>query len=229
MESRRILSHPRSAFTLVELLVVIAILGLLASLLFPVFNRAKASALSTVCQNNFRQLGLAAGLYSVDTGRLPVMLDWLYARTATIKPSLPDLTSGQLFPYIGSRSTYLCPTEKPGRGSVAQKESERLPNDHSYVMNCMMCHVRDTSACLTPSKSLFFLERTNVTNDTRGGLMADRPRSHAFQLDFPHRKRAHLLMLDTHIESLNESQYHDVASTREFWYPNGVSGYWGTP
>jgi hypothetical protein len=96
-------------------------------------------------------------------------------------------------------------------------------------MNCMMCHARDTSACLTPSKSLFFLERTNVTNDTRAGLMADRPRSRAFQLDFPHRRRAHLLMLDTHIESLNERLYHDIASTREFWYPNGVSGYWRTP
>lgn len=46
----------RFRFTLIELLVVIAIL---AAILFPVFQKARESALRASCQSNEKQLGLA--------------------------------------------------------------------------------------------------------------------------------------------------------------------------
>ena len=58
---------PRRGFTLIELLVVIAIISILASILFPVFARARAKGRQTACLSNVKQLVMAFIMYANDS------------------------------------------------------------------------------------------------------------------------------------------------------------------
>lgn len=69
----------RRAFTLAEVGVVLAITGILAAILFPILSRARASARTSTCAANLRQIGQALALYKSNN-------DGFYPPAVTIEP-----------------------------------------------------------------------------------------------------------------------------------------------
>ncbi len=92
----------RTGFTLIELLVVIAIISILASMLMPVFARARAKGRQTACLNNVKQLTLAFKMYIQDADEtMP------YGQTGA-----GVMWHDALYPYTHNKQILRCPDRK---------------------------------------------------------------------------------------------------------------------
>ena len=204
--------NSKRAFTLMELLVVISVLAILASLVLPALNRAKAKAQGTACLNNIRQLMVAWRMYADDNagklarnaafnglarfradtgGWIHGWLDFDGANTDNTNIlKLIGTFDGEtaLFgKYITSALIYKCPADRSG----VTMGGRVYPRVRSLSMN-QAIGSGSTGSWLPPSNYIVFQKEGDIINPAPANL---------------------LTLLDEHPDSINDAgwafQMHD--------------------
>jgi prepilin-type N-terminal cleavage/methylation domain-containing protein len=131
----------RRGFTLIELLVVIAIIAILIGLLVPAVQRVREAASRTQCQNNLKQLGLAAHNYHDTHKHLPPVIGYYpTAANGAFGPYffhlLPNLEQDNLYRSALGVVPFPPPPQGPGPTTVFYAGNNNVYSQRVAVFLC---------------------------------------------------------------------------------------------
>lgn len=135
----------RRGFTLLELLIVISIIAILASILFPVFARARETARRSSCASNLSQLGGALNMYAqAYDGHFP----------------RKNNSYAALYRYVRNVDIFYCPSDSAERHWIMKTVNS--PNIESSYLSSYQVPTQTASS---------YVIKGGLTNDDRADMI----------------------------------------------------------